>query len=205
MADKTTYIAGLDLGQAQEFTALAILERFESAGDPAAPERKREWHYAIRHLERYALGTSYPTVFERVVKLFASPPLSNSTLVVDQTGVGKAVVDMLRRARPKGNLRPVTITGGSAVVPDGAGYHIPKKELVSVMQVLLQSRRLQVARTLPEASMLIKELENFRTKVTSSTNDAALDWRERPQDDLVLGVAIAAWMGEHGIKQFWIR
>jgi hypothetical protein len=124
-------------------------------------------------------------------------------LAVDQSGVGKSVVDMLRHSRPKATIRPVSITAGGTTVPDGLGYRIPKKELVGIMQVLLQSRRLQVARSLPEASVLTKELENFRAKATASANDAPLEWRERPHDDLVLGVAIAAWMGESGIKQFW--
>ena len=30
-----------------------------------------------------------------------------------------------------------------------------------------------------------------------------LDWRERPQDDLVLAVAVAVWLSER-LRQFWV-
>src|SRR5438128_3999121 len=170
-----TYLVGLDLGQASDYTALAILERTLTSNGTNSKEKS----FAVRHLERFPLGTSYPTICERVVDLFDQPPLSNGTLAVDQTGVGRAVVDMICRARPQAIVRPITITAGHAVVPDGAGWHVPKKELVSVLQVLLQSRRLQVARGLPMAPVLIKELETFRVKITTSANETFESWRER--------------------------
>jgi hypothetical protein len=193
-----SYLAGLDLGQPSEYTALAILQQ-------TITTNPREKLFAVRHLERFPLGTSYPEICDRVVDLFDEPPLSNGTLAVDQTGVGRAVVDIIRRARPQAIIRPMTIIAGHAVVPDEAGWHVPKKELVSVMQVLLQSRRLQVARALPIAPVLVRELETFRAKITVSANETFESWRERDHDDLVLAVAMAAWVGDRGLKQFWMR
>jgi hypothetical protein len=192
---EVSYVGGLDLGQASDFSALAVLERAGRAGRRV---------YAVRHLERFVLGTPYPAICERVVDLFGQPPLSGRPLAVDQTGVGRAVVDMLYRARPKATIRPITITAGSAAVPDGAGWHVPKKELVGVLQVLLQSRRLQVARSLPEAAALVRELEAFRVKITAAANETFEAWRERDHDDLVLAVAMACWLGENGMRQFWV-
>jgi hypothetical protein len=219
MAD-STYLAGLDLGQSNDFTALAVLERTRPADpieswirqiwlgietDPTPPAAtKAERTYALRHLERFPLGTSYPAICDRMVELFAKPPLAGATLVVDQTGVGRAVMDVLRRSRPKATIRPITITAGHEVVPDGAGWHVPKKELVSVLQVLLQSKRLQVARALPMAAVLVKELESFRVKITASANETFEAWRERDHDDLVLAAAMAAWVGEHGVQELWV-
>ena len=225
MAD-ISYLAGLDLGQTNDFTALAILERTRPAepadswGEtfrvrqhgsgietvpvrPTAPKRERT--YAVRHLERFPLGTSYPAICERMVELFAEPPLRSATLVIDQTGVGRAVVDMIRRARPRASIRPITITAGHDIVPDEAGWRVPKKELVSALQVLLQSHRLQVASKLPMASVLLKELESFRVKITAAANETFESWRERDHDDMVLAVALAAWVGEHALKQLWVR
>ena len=196
--DEITYFTGLDLGQASDFSAVAVVERTTSC------HQTGEKSFSARHLERFPLGTPYPAICDRVVELFAWPPLSWSTLAVDQTGVGRAVVDMIRRARPKAAIRPITITAGHAVVPDGAGWHVPKKELVGVLQVLFQSRRLHVARMLPMASVLVKELETFRVKITGSANETFESWRERDHDDLVLAVAMAAWVGDRGLKQFWV-
>ena len=112
---------------------------------------------------------------------------------------------LIGRARPRATIRPITITAGHDAVPDGAGWHVPKKELVGVLQVLLQSHRLHVARALPMAAVLVKELESFRVKITAAANETFEGWRERDHDDMVLAVALAAWVGEHALKQLWVR
>jgi hypothetical protein len=195
------YFVGLDLGQVSDFTALTVLERpLASIEDVLARRRPT---YSLRHLQRFPLGTPYPSVVQGVVELLGSRLLSGSTLAVDQTGVGRAVVDMLfdaLRGRVACLFYPITITAGHAVTSGESGsLHVPKKELVGTLQVLLQARRLQVARTLPEAAVLVKELENFRAKVTTARDEAFESWREGQHDDLVLAVALAAWLGEQAL------
>jgi hypothetical protein len=90
----------------------------------------------------------------------------------------------------------VTITCGSAVTNPGLGrWHVAKKQLVSVMQVLLGSRRLHVAEG-PEAATLLRELGTFTVKVTEMANETFESWREKDHDDLVLAVALPAWFAE---------
>ena len=108
--------------------------------------------------------------------------------MIDGTGVGRAVVDMFRKARPRAAIRPITITAGNAVSRD-AGWHVPKKELVSVLRVLLSSRRLHVVPTLPLAAVLVKNLRRSRRKSplpamrysrrgkSATTMIASLPWR----------------------------
>jgi hypothetical protein len=201
---ETTFIGGLDLGQAKDYTALAVLQRITPAAGTATPAAKRERRYAVCHLERFPLGTPYPAVCDRIVKLFSDAPLAGGTLAVDQTGVGRAVVDMLRRARPSAAIRPITITAGREIVPDGTGWHVPKKELVSVLQVLLQSRRLQILRTLPDAAVLVRELETFKVRITASANETFEAWREGQHDDMVLALGVACWVGEHGLRRMQV-
>jgi hypothetical protein len=64
---------------------------------------------------------------------------------------------------------------------------------------------LQIARGLPLAPVLVKELETFRVKTIASANEPFASWRERDHDDLVLAVTMAAWVGDRGLKQFWMR
>ena len=198
----TRFIVGLDLGQAGDYTALAVLEKVwvEREGQPRA-------RYDVGHLERPPLGTPYPDVVAlvrgRVAALLARG--AAATLVVDQTGVGRPVVDLLRRAGVGCPLVPVTITAGHAAT-EVAGersweraFHVPKRELVSTLAVLLQTGRLRVAAGLPAAAILIQELLAFRARVTAAGHDAygaGGDWREGAHDDLVLAVALAAWYGE---------
>ncbi len=218
------FILGVDLGQAQDYTALTILERtridtgkterrpgspsvsyFGNSPVSTAPfdwsQPVYEHHYQAQYLERLALGTPYPAQVARIKALSDRLKTDTNTppyLVVDQTGVGRPVVDMLRAAE----LSPVavTITGGDAVSRDGQDYRVPKRDLVSVVQVLLQSDRLKIARALPEASTLTSELLAFKVSINlrghdSYGNDAG-QWRENPHDDLVLAVALACWYGE---------
>jgi hypothetical protein len=203
MNDEIKYISGLDLGQVTESTALAVLER-TIAPDPEGLKRAVK-HYAVRHLERFAVGTPFPEICKRLQGLFSDWPLEHSTLAVDQTVVGQPVMTLLRRAHLKAWLRPITITGGyQAHVNEDGGWLVPKKELVSTLQLLLQSRRIKVAPSLPEAQTLVRELMSFRVKPTLSANDNLEAWREGPHDDLVLAVAIAAWQSEH-LQQYWLR
>jgi len=65
------------------------------------------------------------------------------------------------------------------------------------LQVLLQAGLLKVAEELPDATVLIQELLNFRVKIDPLTaHDSYGPWREGQHDDLVLATAVACWYGE---------
>jgi hypothetical protein len=201
-ASTAAHFVGLDLGQSQDFTALAVLERTK------VPDRRREdrlvCHYAVRHLQRFLLGTAYTDVATYVCQLFDKPPLRDSILAVDFSGVGRPVVDMLRRFRFRARVIPITITSGHKISRGGTGaYGVPKKDLVGTLQVLLQSRRIKVAPALSEAQVLVKELQGFQTKITQAGNEIfGAPWREGKHDDLVLAVALAAWLGENWVEPY---
>lgn len=182
-----SFTVGVDLGQASDYTAIAVIER-TSAADVV--------RYDCRHLERVRIGTPYPEVASRVREMMNADALSRrSSLVVDATGVGRPVVDMLRNH----GLAPVpiTITGGDTVSRDGAGFRVPKRDLVGVVQVLLQTGRLKFAADLGSVPKLVDELMAFKVKINAATaHDSYGSWREGSHDDLVLAVAVACWYAE---------
>ena len=198
-----SYVVGLDLGQAQDFSALSVVER-TVAPDPADPARAVR-HFGVRALRRWRLGTPYTEVVEDVRALLAKPPLPGCPLVIDGTGVGSAVVEMFAKARLTARLVPVTITAGgqlgAAEHTPGKGWRVSKKDLVGVMQTLVQFERLQIAPGLAEAATLARELKMFRVKVTALGNETFEAWRTRDHDDLVLSVALACWWGQKGDKR----
>ena len=113
---RSMYFVGLDLGQKQDPTALAVVEWAEYAGawDAVTFEHRKETSLSLRHLERVPLGTPYPEVVYRVGCTMRSRQLAGAEcrhLVVDGTGVGPAVVDLLHREDLQSRLWPVTITG----------------------------------------------------------------------------------------------
>jgi len=175
------FIIGLDLGQSRDYTALCIIEKLED----------RIYH--IRRLER-TRGTPYPEAAARVKVIMQKLP--GAALVVDGTGVGAPVTDMFRQA----GLKPtaIYIHGGDRVTHEGDTYRVPKRDLVGVLQVLLQNARLKIAPG-PLSDLLINEMLNFKVTIDPVTShDSYSAWREEDHDDLVLSVALAAWWGERG-------
>jgi|SRR5581483_9454426 len=184
------FFAGLDLGQSADFTALAIAERIITSD---------KLRYEVRHLERFPLGTPYPDIVVKMKALVSTPALAdNVTLAIDATGVGAPVVDMFTVAQLPCPWYAIHIHGGDKVTREGRHYRVPKRDLVSVVQVLLQSERLKIGATLPAAKTLIAELLNFRIKIDPQTaHDSYAAWREGIHDDLVLATALATWTAEN--------
>ena len=161
---------GVDLGQRRDFSAVAVVERIEMAGhgfdhlhwmttQEGMPD---EW--VVRHLERMALGTPYTAVTARVVELAQHPKVrEDCRLVVDATGVGMPVVDMLRAAKPGCGMTPVVITGGQGERFDGGVWHVPKLDLLARLQGLLEQNRLRIARRMRESGTLVRELTEMRS------------------------------------------
>jgi hypothetical protein len=197
-ASPPAFLVGLDLGQAADPSALAVLERTQ-------PTEADQARYAVRHLERWRLGTSYPDIVAAVTALCDKPPLTDCALVVDGTGCGLAIVDLFRFGPVRALVKPVLITAGNAVSTDQFGYtHIAKIQLVSVMQGLLQRRLLKFAARLPLAKTVEKELANYKVKITAAANETfSADWREGQHDDLAFAVMLAAWFGENGYTGPW--
>lgn len=175
------FFIGIDLGQAADFTALSIIERDGEA-------------FNLRHLYRFPLKTSYVDIVKRIGGMLQTDELrDNATPIVDATGVGSPVIDMMRNA----GIHPVsiTITGGDSVNKEaGDNYRVPKRDIVSTLQVLFQTGQLKVADKLSLAPVFIQELINFKVTINVKTaHDSYEAWREGVHDDLVLSVGLAAW------------
>jgi hypothetical protein len=135
-----------------------------------------------------------------VQDLMSQPHLSGSVLGIDKTGVGAGVVEVIRAKRPQAVVIPVWITSGHKMnKSDDGTLLVPKLDLVASVTALLESGRLAIPDTLPQARTLGKELLSFKAKVTPAGNEVAeADWRSRAHDDLVLALAIGLYLGESG-------
>jgi hypothetical protein len=182
------FVIGADLGQTRDHSAIAVVERITTAEPPV------QTVLAVRHLERLPLGTPYQQVAPRLVELFEPAPLSGGTLVVDETGVGRPVVDLLHTLPIKATLRPLTITSGSRarLEPNGR-WRVPKRLLVANVRALLTSGRLKVAAGLAEAAALLRELVDFRVTITVKANETFGAGTHGGHDDLVGAVVLAVW------------
>ena len=74
------------------------------------------------------------------------------------------MVDLLRRADLGCAMYPVMITGGTAEHSEGGYYHVPKRDLIVGLEVLLERKALRIAAELELAETLVKELTEMRGK-----------------------------------------
>jgi len=140
--------------------------------------RRREERRSLRHLERVALGTPHPEIVERVRELAQSPWLAGrSTVVVDATGVGA----------------PVLITGGETESRGDGYYRVPKRDLITGLQVMLEGQELLVAKGLKDGPALLREMAGMEVRASAQGQESYGAWREGTHDDLVLAVALACW------------
>ena len=111
--------------------------------------------------------------------------------MVDATGVGRPIVDLLDRAR----LHPVrvTITGGDRVSGSSGSYRVPKSDLVGALQVLLQRGCLSLPGDAGDVSSLVDELLAFRLSVSAETAHESYQAGGTAHDDLVVALALASW------------
>lgn len=202
-------IVGLDLGQAMDYTALAILKRkpvLDADGKPVLDAKRRPaFRHDVVHLHRYQLGVSYPNLVREVAALVREPrvqAMGRPILAVDSTGVGRAVTDQFLEARMPVTLVPITITAGAGSTSEmwnqtaTMAYRVSKIELVSAVQVGLQTGRLAINPTLALADLLQRELLNYTVKITTAAHET-FSAREGTHDDLVLALALANWIGEN--------
>ncbi len=198
------YFVGLDLGQKRDFTAMCVVERrleMLDAKDPVTWDWVRKTTFHLRHLRRLPLETTYPDVVERVGKLVRSPSMAGRCeLVVDATGVGGAVVDLLRAARLGCDVVPVTITGGDTATQVGRAWRVPKRDLILGLQVMFEQGEVEIARNIPETEKFVKELMGMQVKISAAGNDQYGSWRDGEHDDLVLAAALGCWRAKKYVR-----
>jgi len=192
------YYLGVDFGQAQDYSAMAIVERVElvrrdlAGQDPLTRAWPLETRFFVRYVERMALGTPYPEVVKRVERLAMKTPLAKGQVkvIVDATGVGAAVVDLLKQGPTRSGLLPVTITSGRQETTDASRYCVPRRDLLGGLVLALQQRRVQISRGPGSGSVreLLAEMRSMtiRDKWGDGSGDAA-------HDDLVFALALAWW------------
>jgi hypothetical protein len=216
MAD---YFVGVDLGKLTDPTALTVMCRSLAINAVSGlPEKSSRGDYLnrweCRALKRYRLGTPYLSIVADVLRICNRPELRpRPRLVLDATGVGVAVVEMFTRALvdyPDVECHSISITAGegfSAVanltranmVARGQ-WRVSKIQLIAAIREVLESRRFKVSKD-PEtgksiefAEVLVRELQNFRERITESANMTYED-RQGTHDDLVLATCLPVWLG----------
>jgi phage FluMu gp28-like protein len=178
----STFYIGVDLGQKQDHTAIAVVERSE--------------RLFVRHVERVALGTPYPLVVAHLREMAGRQELrGRCAMVVDGTGLGGPVVEMLRGAGLGCEITAVTITGGDREHRGGGmQVSVPKRDLIAGVQVALENGDMRIARGLKELGPLVRELVDVRMTSGPGTGRVRIGADGYGEhDDLAIALALACW------------
>ena len=205
-------VIGLDIGQQRDPTALAIVEAVQTktgrmthtghpGGDPnwgtcvhCYPETEDVFH--VRDIGRLELGPKYPQVALRVAEAVSALNLRCvvPSLLVDVTGVGRPVFDIMSNALADLDVRmsAVTFTGGHNLKGNLGSPEIamPKPLLVSRLQALLQSRRIVMPDT-AQTRALADELRVYEVRVSEDAKLTAGAFKTGTHDDMATALGLA--------------
>ena len=190
----SNFFIGVDLGQKNDPTAVAVLQRLVSF----RPHQSPLLHSLnVLHVERLPLGAPYPRVVERIREIATQSPLAGDcALAVDATGLGAPVVDMLRAARLNCGISAVNITGGDTQSHNGKTWNVPKRDLLASLQVPLENGQLKLAPGLKLMASLIREFTDFRSTTNSSGHVRLGADGSGEHDDIVIAIALACWRAQ---------
>jgi len=198
------YALAIDLGQAQDHTALSIIGL--EVGDPLAKDRAlaRE-RMQVLWLEHYPKGTRYHQLIDITKRHLSHPKLEgNCRLLIDRGEVGKAVIEDFQDA----GLSPIgiQITSGNEVHRQSYGYSVPKRDLVWALVAAFTQGRVDVYESEPGSPEFIaaqkyqEELAKFGYKTAQKTGRVKYEaLGADDHDDLVMSTAMGIWyLSEYG-------
>jgi hypothetical protein len=139
--------------------------------------------------ERLPLNTPYHKIITRLDQ--HRQHVGKSVIVLDETGVGRPVVEQAKAKIRGARVIGLTITGGMSV----NGWRVPKRHLITNLQILSQAGILKISEGIPEVDLkaLVDELKNYKVEITQNARESYGPWREGEHDDMVLALAIAGF------------
>ena len=184
------FFVGLDLGQQTDPTAIAVLERtaIQTGFDRVNWVPVEQDVYHLRHLERLPLKTPYAAVVEHVREIL-QPLAPRATLVVDATGIGGPIVEMLKAARLPGTLIPVIITSGDRETRHPRAEEEPDRRPPDHVRAGRAEDRRE-----PRGNQTLRPgTLHHASQNHPSARETFSPAKSTAHDDLVLAAALAAW------------
>ncbi len=195
---ETRYYFGLDLGKRQDHSALVVVELSWILGplSPVTQAHSRVPQLTVRYASRLPLGfetTGLPRFVRDAAQSF--PLLAAlrhpGTLLVDATGNGHTVIELLRADRNGLLLKPVSISSGyQARQLADSYYSIPRTDLLTRLKLLFERGLLKIERPAAGMDFLERELIEFEP-----------GGRQQEHDDLIMALSLAVWQAVEDQKE----
>jgi hypothetical protein len=183
----------LDLGYAQDNSVLmAVTRHWVKTG-----EYDYAWRYPISRLRftvedihKWPLRVYYMHVVEDTAEIikdysrqpfFLGQPDHRMTLIVDASGVGAPVAEMLERLELPCNFNRLIITSGDSASYYNSSYHVPRRALLAYLRIAIEKDLVKVPEGVKHAADLKRELQNL------------VIGRQTSHDDLAITLAMACY------------
>ena len=149
------YVVGCDLAKHEDFTVICVLDQ----------------NGHLCHFDRFS---QLDWVFQSKRIVDTCKRFNNARLLIDSTGVGDPIFDMLRR---------------SGVAVEGYKFtNASKKDLIENLSICIENHTI----TYPDIPVLLSELGLFGYKI-SPAGVTSYNAPEGYHDDTVIALALAAW------------
>lgn len=172
------FYVGLDLGQTRDNTAICVLEQYSvqtNRLDPSTAQWAIESKAQVRHIEQIPLRTRYEDIAAQLARLINRYPLeSHTTVIVDATGAGRPVVEILRKAGIRATIIAVTITGSGTAHYTADGINVPRHDIFAALEVSFQKRAFDIGTAIGSSQILRRELTELRTGSGHHPGDLAM-------------------------------
>jgi len=208
------YIVSVDIAKKADYTGVQIFRQV-----PLIREGKKLLGQRDMKMTKYDLvymtkiqGLNYNVVAEKILRIITLDNLlGNSDLIVDGSGVGEAVIDIMRGL----NMNPISIvfTGGdltrevydtiSNVFSNSSAtlggmkvlkqINVPKKDMVDCAVVALQQGLIRLSPNIKYREEFLDQLSKFKGKINEKGNVRYEADKESTHDDLVACFLMFCW------------
>ena len=176
------FLIGVSLGVDRNTSALAIIQRQVSTAAK----------YVVRTLERFPSGESPETVSSRVFDLGLDDDLRDEKVryYVDTSATGAAALRPFdaKKMLPQG----VIVTEGGAMKRVRREVRIPRRDLLTMVKMVVESGRLNISGELDDAVLLRDQL--YACSIEPPKGASA--WRAGRDEDYLMAVAVPVWYAE---------
>lgn len=161
--------------------------------------QERRFSYNLIAMARKQ-GLPYDQIVEWVARTLKNPAFNAKQppeFLLDATGVGVAVKDMLRAKGVR--LKAITITAGETLTRVGPEIHLGKARLIGKFLGAFDAGKVHVNPNMPIWPQVEKEMLSFRAEM-SAQGRVKLEAEPGENDDMLFALAMAVWYGEEILR-----
>jgi hypothetical protein len=200
-------VCSIDLGQANDYTAVSVATKYERITKEVFGDQKTEGYEThVRYQTRFR-QIPYPEIIARIKRIISKIPGEPQYpkvqlyILVDVGGCGRPVYDELKKVFREGGgyVYGYQLTGGETGHIERGIFYVPKKDIVGSLIYAAETGLLKLAGKIETRDALALEWEAFSRKRRESGTESFEGKNEH--DDLIisLGFLMHFCMKQHGI------